>query len=340
MKNKLLTLEQLKKIDKKEMYKVYDNWPKIARDSFNLEINQINYEGINHIVFAGMGGSGAIGDVISSLLSQKNIHVSVIKGYELPKTVNQNTLVVVTSVSGDTIETINAINQANEKKSNIIAFSSGGKIGEYCLKNNIEFCKIEQLHSPRASFTKFLYSILKVLNPILRVEINEIEESIKSLEDYSRKISSSNLNKSNPALQLAMDITGIPLIYYPDGLKSTAIRFKNSLQENAKQHVIIEDVIEACHNGIVAWEKTSNIQPILLQGKNDHQHTKERWEILKTLFKNNGLNFKEIISVEGSILTKIITLMYFFDYASIYKSVLSEIDPSPIKSIDFIKSQL
>jgi len=322
------------------MFEIYDDWPKIAKESFNSESSKLKFTDIDHIIFAGMGGSGTIGDVLSSLLSQKNIHVSIIKGYELPKTLDQNTLVVITSVSGNTIETFTALGQAHQKKSNIVAFSSGGKIEQYCLKNNLEFYKIQQLHSPRASFTKFLYSMLKILNPILRIEEKDIEESIKSLEKFSKIISSDNLNNSNPSLMLAEKIDEIPLIYYPHGLKSVAIRFKNSLQENAKQHIIIENVIEACHNGIVAWEKPSNVHPILLQGINDHQNTKERWKILKTFFKKNDLNFNEIISVEGSILTKIITLIYYLDYSSIYKAVLSQIDPSPIKPIDFIKSQL
>ena len=340
MKNELLTLEQLKKIDKKGMYKIYDDWPKIARESFNSQIDEVIFDNIKHIVFAGMGGSGTIGDVFSSLLSQKNIHVSVVKGYELPKTVNPDTLVVVTSVSGNTVETLNILVQAKQKKANIIAFSSGGKIEQLCLKNNIKFYKIEQLLSPRASFTKFLYSMLKIMNPILKIEENEIEESLKSLENYSKKISSSNLDTTNPSLKLAKWIDKIPLIYYPQGFESVAIRFKNSLQENAKQHVIIENVIEACHNGVVAWEKFSNVQPLLLEGKDDHPHTKERWEIIKSFFKKNDLSFYEIISVDGSILTKIITLIYYLDYASIYKAVFSQIDPSSIQSINFIKSKL
>ena len=65
---------------------------------------------------------------------------------------------------------------------------------------------------------------------------------------------------------------------------SAAIRFKNSMQENSKKHVLFEDVIEASHNGIVSWEKSSNIQPILMQGKDDHFKTRERWKIFKEFF--------------------------------------------------------
>jgi glucose/mannose-6-phosphate isomerase len=130
------------------------------------------------------------------------------------------------------------------------------------------------------------------------------------------------------------------VIYYPFGLQSASIRFKNSLQENAKMHVFSEDVIEACHNGVVAWERKSNIQPILITGQDDHVKTKERWHIIKEFFQQNKIEYKEIISVNGSILSKIINLIYLLDYSTIYKAVLNEIDPSPVKSINFIKERV
>ena len=155
-----------------------------------------------------------------------------------------------------------------------------------------------------------------------------------------KQISSTNLTEKNPALELAKWIENVPIIYYPAGLRSTAIRFKNSLQENTKKHVIIEDVIEACHNGIVAWEKHSDFRPILIQGTDDFIKTKERWSILKEFFENKNIEYKQVNSNEGSILTKIICLIYLLDYSSIYCAILSAIDPSPVSSIDFVKKKL
>jgi glucose/mannose-6-phosphate isomerase len=135
-------------------------------------------------------------------------------------------------------------------------------------------------------------------------------------------------------------IIGTPVIYYPWGLQSVATRFKNSLQENSNLHVITEDVIEACHNGIVSWERNSNMQPILIQGHDDYFKTKERWDILKEFFNSRQIEYKEIHSLNGSIISKIINLIYLLDYASIYHSVISGIDPSPVPAIDFIKERL
>jgi glucose/mannose-6-phosphate isomerase len=161
------------------------------------------------------------------------------------------------------------------------------------------------------------------------------------MENLATKISSSNLNKDNPSLNLAEWITGIPMIYYPWGLQASAIRFKNSLQENAKLHAMAEDILEACHNGIVSWERPSNVQPMLIQGEDDYIKTKERWKIIKEYFNENKIDYKEIVSVKGGgILSKIINLIYLLDYATIYLAVLSKIDPYPVESIDYIKRHL
>jgi glucose/mannose-6-phosphate isomerase len=335
-----LNISTIEKYDSEKMYKIYDNWPEIARESFESKQEPIDFQDIDHIVFAGMGGSGSIGDVFSSILSKTDIHVSLVKGYILPKTVDKNTLVVVTSVSGNTSETLTVLDSAKKMDCKLIAFSSGGKMEKMCKNNNIVFRKIPFFHSPRTSLVNFVYSILNTLNPVLPINENSITESLDELDNMKKQIASHNLSNSNPAINLAKWITGIPIIYYPHGLQSVAIRFKSSLQENTKTHVIIEDVIEACHNGIVAWERSSIVQPILVQGQDDYIKTKERFTIIKEFFRDNNIDFKEIHSVSGNILTKTVCLIYMLDYTSIYRSVILKTNPSPVSSIDYIKKRL
>jgi glucose/mannose-6-phosphate isomerase len=335
-----MNLEELEKIDTKKMFKVYDIWPDIAKESYKQEFSKPEFHDIDHIVFAGMGGSGTIGDVFSSILSQNDIHTSVVKGYLLPKTVDKNTLVVVTSVSGNTQESLTILENSKNSQAKFIAFSSGGMIKEYASKNKINYQEIKMERSPRASFSKYIFTILKTLELVIPVKKSDVLDSISKMEMVQKNISSNNLNENNAALNLAKWITGTPTLYYPDGLKSAAIRFKNSLQENSKMHVVAEEVIEACHNGIVSWERNSNMQPILIQGRHDHFKTIERWKILKEFFNSKQIEYKEISSVEGNIISKIVNLIYLLDYASIYHSVISGIDPSPVSAIDFIKEHL
>ena len=339
-KIRVLNLLDLEKYDSQKMYEIYHNWPEMAESSYNSKIISTDHKNIDHIVFSGMGGSGALGDIFQAILSKTNIHVSVVKGYHLPKTVDNNTLVVTTSVSGNTDETLKVLSLAKEQESKIISFTSGGKMEKYCVKNNIEFQKIPQIHSPRTSFVTFLYSMLKSLETVTNVKKNDILESISFLKKQRVNISYKNLNENNQSLKLANWIKSIPLIYYPWGLQPSAIRFKNSLQENSKSHAITEDIIESSHNGVVAWSKPSDIQPILLRGKDDFEKTIERWEILKKFFENNNIEYYEIISVEGNIISKLINLIYLLDYTTIYKAVISQVDPSPVKPIEYVKEHL
>ena len=332
--------ENLEKYDPDGMYNVYDKWSDLAKDAYYSEINAIDFKDIDHVVFSGMGGSGAIGDLFASILSKTDIHTTVVKGYTLPKTVDKNTLDVSISVSGNTDETLSILKQSINLDCKKIGFSSGNMLETFCKKNNIEFRKIPKIHSPRASFPSFVYSILKTIGTIIPIKENDIVLSLDNLEKLQNEISSKNLSDNNPSLNLANWIKGTPVIYYPWGLESAAIRFKNSLQENAKSHAIIENVIESGHNGIVSWERPSDMTPIMIEGKDDHFKTKERWQILRQYFDENQIEYKEIFTVNAGILSKTVCLIYLLDYATIYYATRLGINPSQMKSINYIKDKI
>ena len=126
--------EELQRIDSEKMYEIYNKWPQMAKDSFEVNLEKIHVKDVDHIVFAGMGGSGTISDVLSSMLSKDDIHVSVVKGYLLPKTVDSNTLVVVTSISGNTDETLTVMKNNLKSTAKFVTFSSGGKLQELSKK--------------------------------------------------------------------------------------------------------------------------------------------------------------------------------------------------------------
>lgn len=336
----MITKHDLDRIDTQGMYKVYDRWPELAEQGYNSDLEPIATK-TSHFVFAGMGGSGAISDIFAAILSKTDVHVDVVKGYHLPKTADSDTLVVATSISGNTAETMSVLKQAKENHCNIISFSNGGKMMDFCVNNNIKHRQILMEHSPRASFTIFLYSMLKTLYPILPIQKKDILKSIETLNALQKSISSHNISDTNPSLTLAYWIDKIPVVYYPWGLQAVAIRFKNSIQENAKSHVIIEDVVETSHNGITAWSHNqSKMKPILLRGKDDYIRTKERWEIFKKYFQERGIEYREVSSVNGGILTKLIYLIYLLDYTSIFRAVICRVDPTPVDAINFVKKQL
>ena len=340
IKLRILNITTIEKFDSKKMYKIYDEWPTMARKSWEKNHDKFEIEKVKHIVFAGMGGSGTLGDFFAAILSKTNLHVNVVKGYILPKNVTSKTLIVIVSVSGNTTETLEILKSAKKIGCNIIVFSSGGQMEKYCKKNKINFRKVLKFNSPRASLVSYLYSMLNVLEKNLPVKKSDINNSIKKLEETKMNIFSNNLTKTNVSLNLAFWIIDIPLIYYPWGLETVAIRFKNALQENAKIHAMAEDVVETSHNGIVAWERKTSIQPILIQGEDDNVKTKERWKIFKEFLQSRQIYFKEINSGQGNILSKIMYLIYLLDYSTIYHAIESRMDPTPVKSIDFIKKHL
>ena len=335
-----MNIKDIQEFDPQKMYQTYDNWSTYSEDAFKKEFSKMQLQDVDHVVLVGMGGSGAIGDIISAILSREDIHVSNVKGYLLPKTVDERTLVITTSISGNTKETLSILDYKSKSDAKFVAISSGGMMKEKCLKNSITHYDIPMIHSPRASFTTFLYSILNIFEDVLPVQRNEVFESLEKMKELQKRINSSNLGQNNPSLNLAKKINSNPLIYYPDGLKAAAIRFKNSLQENAKTHASIEDVIEASHNSISTWENENKFKPILIQGKDDLLKTKERWNIIKEYFKTRDIDYEEVFSVEGNIISKLVCLIYLLDYTSIYLAILSKTDPSPVTAIDFIKSRL
>ena len=331
----------LLKYDISGMCKAYDSWPEIAEKIYEkADYDIADFKNIKHVAFVGMGGSGAVGEIFSSILSRSGIHTSVIKSHLLPKTVNDETLVVITSISGNTEESLSIIQETKKKNIKTIAYSSGGQLKEFCNKNQIKFQYLEKIHSPRTSLSSALYTMLKTLGPQFEISKTEILNSIYQMKKTREMINSSQLNESNPAIRLAEWISGIPVIYYPQGLNAAAIRFKNSLQENSKIHVITEEILEACHNGIMSWERTSNMKCILIRGIDDHSKTKTRLEIIKEYFNKKNISFYEVNSVSGELLSKIINLIFQLDYTSIYHAIINQINPSPLESIEYIKNHM
>lgn len=330
----------IKKIDTQDMAGAYSHWPKMAKDAYGSANTSIRDMKMDHIVFAGMGGSGTMGDIFESILSNTNVHVDVVKGYRLPKTAGPETLVVTTSISGNTTETLHVLDAAVNAKCQTISFSAGGLIKDYCTSKNLDYRLVPMQHSPRASLPIFLYSMLSVLQNNIPVPESDIVESISLLAEIAPSITDPARGSENPSLALAEWIPDVPIIYYPWGLHAAAIRFKNSLQENAKTHAMAEDVMEACHNGMVSWIRDSIVRPILVYGTGDYIKTKERWTILEDFFRHNGISYRVVKSPGSSILERLMSLIYILDYASIYRSVILGVDPTPVAPIDYIKSKL
>ena len=326
-------------LDPSGMHRAYDDWPRLAREAYEQRPEPAMDYRFDHVVFAGMGGSGALGEIFHSLLSRSPVHVDIVKGYRLPYTTGPGSLVVATSVSGQTAETISALRSAQKTGCRAVGFSSGGLLQEMCRRDGIPHYRIGEVHSPRASLVSYLYSMIGALAPVLQLGPSDAEESLGHLSSLAARVSSSNRD-GNPSLELASWLSGTPVILYPWGLRAAAVRFKNSLQENAKMHAMTEDIIESCHNGIVGWESASDARPVMIRGHGDGPTTRERWKVMSEYFASRSVEFREVSSPAGSLLTKLVGLIYVLDYASVYLALLRGADPAPVESIDYVKSRV
>ena len=316
------------------IYSAYDAWPEMASEAYEGSPGAIDASGVNHVVFAGMGGSGALGDFAAALMSGLDMHVSMVKGYNLPRTADAETLVVCSSVSGNTSETLTVLEKAAAASCRTLSFSSGGAMRDYCRRNSLPHRTVKASHSPRASFASFLYGILAALGDVAGTGPRDVAESVRVMERTRADVTREG---PNPARDLAEWLTGMPVVYYPWGFKAAAVRFKNSLQENAKSHAIVEDVLEASHNGIVAWESPSAARPVIIRGPDDNPKTKERWDIFGEYFDSRGIPYRTVRSVEGHILTKLVNLVYMLDYTTLYLADIRGVDPTPVDSIEFVR---
>ena len=335
----IFSRKSLLKLDPQKIIETYDKWPEIGQQSYEDSADILDIKNFSNITFAGMGGSNSINTVISSILSKNKIPSFNLNGFDFPNHLDSDSIFIATSVSGNTLETLTALDSARKADCQIIAFSEGGKIEEYCKKHGLEHRKVSKFHSPRASFTSFLYSMLRILQPILSISEKEILESLNQLSVTKQKIYSKNITDTNPSMDLASWFPKTPVIYYSKLLEASAVRFRNSFNENAKSHAITNELTEACHNEIVCWELPTTSKPMLVRTNNDHKRTAETWNILKEFFEEKEIEYKEIFSNNGNILSQLVGLIYLFDYSTIYYAIKCGINPSPIISTEYFKNK-
>jgi len=317
-----------------EMIDVYRSWPEHAEESYNSS-DKVDIK-FNDILVSGMGGSGIIANILYGLTDHE---IFVAKGYFLPKKIAKDTLVICNSASGNTIETLTLLKTAHKAGCKIIAFSSGGKIEQYCKNNKIAFNKYKMLNSPRTSLVFSLYTILGSLSKSLGLPEKQVTESISNLKK-TRDVIFSTDKENNPSVNLAQFMSKTPICYYSPLLLPAALRFKNDIQENCKKHAMIEEIAEACHNSINAWERPSNISPILFRKDDDHTLIKKQFNVVIEYLESKKVPYLEVFAPKGNLLNALINPMYHMGYATILRAISDGVDPTDIPAIRFIKARL
>ncbi|HSP88748.1 MAG TPA: bifunctional phosphoglucose/phosphomannose isomerase, partial [Ignavibacteriaceae bacterium] len=266
------------------------------------------------------------------------------RSYTLPKFVNKNTLLVVSSYSGNTEETISVFTSALKKKCRIVCITSGGKIEKIAEKNKIPVVKIIPGFHPRYALGISFFSLLKVMNKLKIVKVNpSLVNSIIKL--YKEKANLFSKDK-NPAIDLAEKLLGyIPIIYSAEGYTSSVgYRLKCQFNENSKLNAFQNILPEMNHNEIVGWESFNENQfktkVINIIDKDYPTQIKKRFKITSDIFSGNNIDVINLESSEKSFKVRLMDLIFLSDWITYYTGVLRGFDPAEIKNIDLLKNSL
>ncbi|ROL61813.1 bifunctional phosphoglucose/phosphomannose isomerase [Bacteroidetes/Chlorobi group bacterium ChocPot_Mid] len=353
-----LSFEMIKDLDSQNMFDIITSFPEQVKDAVIIgeKFDGFPYSPTSiHFVILGMGGSAIGGDILNSYFSNtegtKHLIFTTLRNYKLPGYVNKDTNIIASSYSGGTEETNSAFEEALKICKNIICISSGGKITDTAIKNNIPIIKIPSGYQPRCalgySFFPMLLSILKTnmfseeIKNRIRNEINETIDILRKRANEYSMISDNNL-----AISIATRIKGtIPVIYSSvDGMESVNTRWIRQIQENAKHLAYGGFLPEMNHNEINGFNLpegfAKNISIIFIKDINTHPRTLRRFDALQNLIETD---VKQIITVQSeatSLLARMFDMIYLGDWVSYYLALLNNTDPTPIPLITKLKNYL
>jgi glucose/mannose-6-phosphate isomerase len=307
-----------------------------------------DYANIDKVVILGMGGSAIGGDLVRSLLlSKKKPIIFVSRDYDLPAFVDDRTLVIASSYSGNTEETLSAFSQALKKRCKKLAMTTGGKLRAMAEDARVPVFLIDYVAQPRAALG---YSFMPLIAFLQRLGLAEnktaeVEAMIQDLERLLAELKETVPTGSNPAKQLAARLHGkIAAIYGAGILSQVAHRWKTQINENSKAWAFYETFSELNHNAVVGYqfpqELASKMYVVLLRCPSLHPRTLIRYQVTGELLEQSGIIHETIDSRGKSELSQMMGLIYLGDWVSYYLAMLNEIDPTPVKAIDYLKKRL
>jgi len=298
---------------------------------------------IRNILITGMGGSGIGANLVESLtFGRIPIPINVCKGYNIPQFVSPHTLFIACSYSGDTEETLAAINKAMLKRAHIICITSGGKMLELAKEYNLFWIQIPGgSKSPRGNLGYMMVSLFYALyhtNLIGAAFIKETENAIEYLDRGEKAIQSE-------AELIAKKLKGkFPIIYCDERLKAMAIRFQNQLNENAKQLAHVNTFPEMNHNEIAGWQFPEPVlqtaQVVYLYSDHDHPRVEKRMEICRDIFEKRSNPIIDIVAEGASLLEQYYYLIHLTDWISYFLARENGVEAAPVEAIEYLKDEL
>jgi len=293
----------------------------------------------SNVILTGLGGSGIGGSIVQNYVFDKmKVPFSVNKDYFLPAYVNKKSLVIVSSYSGNTEETIAAMQQAIKAKATIVCITSGGKIAELAKKKHIDCILLPAGMPPRSCIG---YSMVQVL--FILAHFGFISGDFKrNIKTSIKMLKADLLPIQKKARSIAQKLNGkLPVIYASSEYEGLAIRVRQQINENSKMLAWHGVVPEMNHNELVGWrDKDAKKAVLILRNEDDYDRVQTRMEINKKIIRKYTPNVIEIYSQGKSYWEKIFYFIHLTDWVSVYLADLHNVDATEVKVIDFLKGQL
>jgi glucose/mannose-6-phosphate isomerase len=346
-----MTLDDIKQRDPKGMHNWIADFPKQIEDAVRIGKEakiKLNAKGVQNIVLTGLGGSAIGGDLLRSYLAEElEVPFAVNRYYTLPEYVGKNTLVIVSSYSGNTEETIAAHKDAMKRKARVLCISTGGEIAKTAKKFRQPWIQIPPGFSPRAALGYSFFPLLIVLSKIgfIKAKDKAIKETIQLLKNKSILFSNPE-SPENAPWKLAERMKGkLPVIYSPvEHLDTVNIRWRGQIAENAKQLSSGHVIPEMNHNELVGWKVLTEIMKqmhvVFLKDIGTHKRVAIREGITKQIVSQYAGEVTEVASEGKGLLARLFSLIYFGDWVTLYLAILNNVDPEPVAIIDFLKNEL
>lgn len=303
---------------------------------------------ISNIVLTGLGGSAIGGDLLRSYLADDlKIPFVVNRHYFLPEFVDKSSLVIVSSYSGNTEETIAAHEDAIRRKAQVLCICSNGETERIARLRRQSLIKIPRGFPPRAALGYSFYPLLVALTrfKLIRSREKDIRETIALLRRKARSYAMLNAKK-NPALELAQRLYNkIPIVYSPaERFDAVNLRWRGQLCENSKVLAFGHVIPEMNHNELVGWKvlkrHMADMSVVFLHDRKMHSRVAVRMNITRTIVSEFAGQVIDIESEGTSLLARMFSLIYLGDWVSFYLAILNGVDPTPVRVIDYLKGEL
>lgn len=323
---------------------IADEWRQLGVD-FIIE-NKPDAGTVETVVVAGMGGSALAADLARDWLDLA-VPYEVVKSYTVPKYVGERTLFVANSFSGNTEETLSALQEARDKGAQVVVIAKGGKLLDVARQDSLPYIQLSWDYQPRMGMFLHLRALVTALAHFGAANKDSLDE-MSACAEWLREETAAWLQAvpavDNPAKQLASWCAGkTPVIFSDTSLGSIAYKWKISFNENSKNVAYCNELPEFDHNEFTGWTShpvEKAFAPLNIRSSFEHPRVSKRFELGEQLLSGMKPAAKTV-QLQGD--TKIAQLLWgcvYADFVSSYLGILNGVNPMRVDHIEKLKKEL